>query len=68
MSLTIGATETSILDKTVGILRQDGAFADFKVDDKSLSALEVMYLSFRELQEMEKSLKTLERILEQRLF
>lgn len=55
-------------DKTVGILRQDGAFADFKVDDKSLSALEVMYLSFRELQEMEKSLKTLERILEQRLF
>ena len=55
-------------DKTVGILRQDDAFSDFESDDKKLSALEVMYLSFIELIELEKKLKALEEILNSRSF
>ena len=50
-------------DKTVGILRQDGAFEEFSDDETKLSALEVMYLSFPELVNMEKKLKLLETVL-----
>ena len=52
------AKETSL-----GVLRQDGAFADFNPDDRSMSALEVMYTSFPELIEAEKRLSELEYIL-----
>ncbi len=55
-------------DKTLGILRQDGAFEDFCEDSATLSALEVMYLSFPELIEMEKKLKMLEAVLSVRGF
>ena len=55
-------------DKSVGILRQDEAFSDFESENKKLSALEVMYLSFVELIELEKKLKALEEILSTRNF
>ena len=55
-------------EKSVGILRQDDAFSDFENEDKKLSALEVMYLSFIELLELEKKLKSLEEILSTRKF
>ncbi len=47
-------------DKSVGVLRQDDAFADFS---DSLSALEIMYGSFPELLEAEKRLSYLEGVL-----
>ena len=55
-------------DKTVGILRQDGAFETFSEGDSALTALEVMYLSFPELIEMEKKLAQLETVLSLRRF
>ncbi len=55
-------------DKSVGILRQDGAFEHFGEDGRELSALEVMYLSFPELISMEEKLKALERTLEEKSF
>ncbi len=53
---------------TLGILRQDGAFEDFTDNSSSLTALEVMYLSFQELIDIEKRLKTLETMLSIRKF
>ena len=50
-------------DKSVGVLRQDGAFSAELTSNEKLSALEVMYLSFPELIEDEKRLKRLEEIL-----
>ena len=54
--------------KTVGILRQDGAFEDFSNNTSELTALEVMYLSFPELISMEEKLKLLETRLSMRKF
>ncbi|MBO5416667.1 MAG: ABC-F family ATP-binding cassette domain-containing protein [Clostridia bacterium] len=50
-------------DKSVGVLRQDGAFSTEITNDERLSALEVMYLSFPELIAAEQKLKRLEGIL-----
>lgn len=47
-------------DKSVGILRQDDAFADFSDEDAEASALEVMFHSFPHLLEAEKRLALLE--------
>ena len=47
-------------DKSVGILRQDDAFADFSDEDTEASALEVMFHSFPHLLEAEKRLALLE--------
>ena len=40
-------------DKTVGILKQDGAFLDFEGQNEDMSAIEVMYHARPELLEME---------------
>ncbi len=50
-------------DKTVGILKQDDAFCDFKSENGEASALEVMYNSFPELLRAEKRLSELEALL-----
>lgn len=50
-------------DKTVGILKQDDAFCDFKSEEGEASALEVMYNSFPELLRAEKRLSELEALL-----
>ncbi|MBE6596681.1 MAG: ABC-F family ATP-binding cassette domain-containing protein [Ruminococcaceae bacterium] len=55
-------------DKTLGILRQDGAFEHFGEGGRELSALEVMYFSFPELLELEKKLRELERVLSEKSF
>ena len=47
-------------DKTVGVLRQDDAFADFRFDGEEMSILEVMYRSFPELLRDEERLSALE--------
>ena len=47
-------------DKTVGILRQNDAFADFSGEDDGLSALEIMYRSFPQLLRAEARLAELE--------
>ena len=49
--------------KSVGVLRQNDAFADFSDKDGSLSALDVMILSFPHLLEAEKKLSQLEELL-----
>ena len=49
--------------KTVGVLRQNDAFADFSDSDGELSALEVMLRSFPHLLEAEKKLSELEGLL-----
>ena len=46
--------------KTVGILRQDDAFADFSGESGDATALEIMYRSFPELLLMESRLSELE--------
>ena len=46
--------------KTVGILRQDDAFADFSGESADSTALEIMYRSFPELLSMEARLSALE--------
>ena len=46
--------------KTVGILRQDDAFADFSGESADATALEIMYRSFPELLSMEARLSALE--------
>ena len=46
--------------KTVGILRQDDAFADFSDESGEATALEIMYHSFPELLNMESRLLALE--------
>ena len=46
--------------KTVGILRQDDAFADFSDESGEATALEIMYHSFPELLSMESQLSALE--------
>ena len=51
-------------DKSVGVLRQDGAFSKELSGSDGLSALEVMYLSFPDLLSAEKKLTELERRLE----
>lgn len=50
-------------DKSVGILRQDDAFADFSDLDRKATALEVMYRSFPHLLKAEKRLAELEELL-----
>ena len=50
-------------DKTVGILRQDDAFANVAGENGEASALEIMYDSFPELLRAEKRLAELEEIL-----
>ena len=55
-------------DKTVGILRQDGAFLEFSDDSAELSAIEVMYHAHPELLAMEERLKYLEDALAKRSF
>ncbi len=55
-------------DKSIGILRQDGFLDGMSDENGSLSALEVMYLSFPELIQLEKKLKELEDILSSRNF
>ena len=55
-------------DKTVGILRQDGAFLEFSEDSADLSAIEVMYHAHPELLAMEARLKYLEDALANRSF
>ncbi len=55
-------------DKTVGILRQDGAFLEFSEDSADMSALEVMYHAHPELLAMEQRLKYLEAALSERSF
>jgi ATP-binding cassette subfamily F protein 3 len=55
-------------DKTVGILRQDGAFLQFSKESDELSAIEVMYHAHPELLAMEKRLKELEETLANRSF
>lgn len=50
-------------DKSVGILRQDDAFADFSDEDSEASALEVMYHSFPHLLRAEARLSELEALL-----
>ena len=55
-------------DKTVGILKQDGAFLRFSEDSAELSALEVMYHAHPELLAMEERLKELEKALADRSF
>ena len=47
-------------NKTVGILRQNDAFRDFKEEREDASSLEVMYHSFPELLELEGRLARLE--------
>lgn len=49
--------------KSVGILRQNDAFADFTSEDGESTALDVMYGSFPELLAQEKELAELEKIL-----
>ncbi len=49
--------------KTVGILRQDDAFADFSGESGDATALEIMYRSFPELLSMESRLSELEAVL-----
>ena len=49
--------------KTVGVLRQNDAFADFSDEDGALSALDVMIRSFPHLLEAEKKLSELEALL-----
>ena len=51
-------------DKTVGILRQDDAFADSVGEDGEATALEIMYASFPHLLKTEKRLSALEAMLE----
>ena len=51
-------------DKTIGILRQDDAFADSIGEDGEATALEIMYASFPHLLKSEKRLSTLEAMLE----
>lgn len=51
-------------EKTVGILRQDDAFADFSGESGEASALEIMYNSFPHLLAMEQRLSALEATLE----
>ncbi len=51
-------------DKTVGILRQDDAFADVLGVDGEATALEIMYASFPHLLRSEKRLSQLEAMLE----
>ena len=51
-------------DKTVGILRQDDAFADSIGEDGEATALEIMYDSFPHLLRAEKRLSALEAMLE----
>ena len=48
-------------NKTVGVLRQDDAFCDFRTERGDATALEVMYHSFPELLAMEEELASLER-------
>ena len=55
-------------DKTVGILRQDGAFLEFSEESAELSAIEVMYHAHPELLAMEARLKYLEDALASRSF
>ena len=55
-------------DKTVGILRQDGAFLEFSEDSADLSAIEVMYHAHPKLLAMEARLKYLEDALANRSF
>ncbi|MBO7250809.1 MAG: ABC-F family ATP-binding cassette domain-containing protein [Clostridia bacterium] len=55
-------------DKTVGILKQDGAFLDFDGQNEDMSAIEVMYHARPELLEMEARLKSLEATLATRSF
>ena len=55
-------------DKTVGILRQDGAFLEFSEDSADLSAIEVMYHAHPELLAMEERLRFLEETLANRTF
>ena len=47
-------------DKTIGILRQDDAFAEFDGENGEASALEIMYNSFPHLLSAEKRLSELE--------
>lgn len=51
-------------DKTIGILRQDDAFLDFKSEDGEASALEVMYHAFPHLLETEERLHQLQELLQ----
>lgn len=51
-------------DKTIGILRQDDAFVDFKYEDGDASALEVMFHAFPKLLEAEARLQQLEELLQ----
>ena len=51
-------------EKTVGILRQDDAFADIVGADGEATALEIMYASFPHLLRAEARLSALERMLE----
>lgn len=51
-------------DTTIGILRQEDAFLDFKYEDGSASALEVMFHAFPQLLEAETRLQQLEKLLQ----
>ncbi len=54
-------------DKTLGILKQNELLSDFSGDVR-LSALEVMYLSFSDMLELERKTEELEKIMENRAF
>ena len=50
-------------EKSIGILKQDDAVDAFSADEQKMSAIEVMYNSFPHLLKMEKTLASLEEIL-----